>query len=310
MRRFTFDVLRSLRLCLHTAQAAPPPQRVGDLPRRPVPHACGGVQEPFHHRVRAPHAAVVASQPFSPQACGCHTRGCGVYRYDLSIDTLDMHADSRTFHRFDRFNLKYNPCGQSRLREIFLKTDNVIAGRYLAEITTQVFEDLEKSKYQLAEYATTLFHAVCEHRRLMPLLLPLRCRVPAPGTASPSTAASRRSGTSSPAGCGCTAWRHRTCGGSSRCLACTRCTRRRARSTPSRTCWTTSSCPCSRSAWTRRPTRCCTTSCAKWWASTAWTTRASTSSRRTRRSRCRRPRSGRSRTPLPTSTGCTTCLPT
>ena len=28
--------------------------------------------------------------------------------YDLSIDTLDMHA-SDTFHRFDRFNLKYNP---------------------------------------------------------------------------------------------------------------------------------------------------------------------------------------------------------
>lgn len=31
--------------------------------------------------------------------------------YDLSIDTLDMHADN-TFHRFDRFNLKYNPAGQ------------------------------------------------------------------------------------------------------------------------------------------------------------------------------------------------------
>ena len=52
--------------------------------------------------------------------------------YDLSIDTLDMHADSSTFHRFDRFNLKYNPCGQSRLREIFIKTDNLLAGRYLA----------------------------------------------------------------------------------------------------------------------------------------------------------------------------------
>lgn len=31
--------------------------------------------------------------------------------YDLSIDTLDMHANN-TFHRFDRFNLKYNPAGQ------------------------------------------------------------------------------------------------------------------------------------------------------------------------------------------------------
>lgn len=31
--------------------------------------------------------------------------------YDLSIDALDMHAHKDTFHRFDRFNLKYNPLG-------------------------------------------------------------------------------------------------------------------------------------------------------------------------------------------------------
>lgn len=85
--------------------------------------------------------------------------------YDLSIDTLDMHvraaaprrrdetgrhlcldrvrtlaapatqAHSDAFHRFDKFNLKYNPIGESRLREIFLKTDNLIKGRYLAELT-------------------------------------------------------------------------------------------------------------------------------------------------------------------------------
>ena len=40
---------------------------------------------------------------------------------DLNVDTLDMHADKNIFHRFDKFNLKYNPCGQSRLREIFMK---------------------------------------------------------------------------------------------------------------------------------------------------------------------------------------------
>jgi AMP deaminase len=28
--------------------------------------------------------------------------------YDLSIDTLDMHAHQE-FHRFDRFNSRYNP---------------------------------------------------------------------------------------------------------------------------------------------------------------------------------------------------------
>jgi AMP deaminase len=62
--------------------------------------------------------------------------------YDLSIDTLDMHAHSDSFHRFDKFNLKYNPIGESRLREIFLKTDNYINGRYLAELTKgEIFKD-------------------------------------------------------------------------------------------------------------------------------------------------------------------------
>jgi AMP deaminase len=28
--------------------------------------------------------------------------------------SFSVHADHATFHRFDRFNLKYNPCGQSR----------------------------------------------------------------------------------------------------------------------------------------------------------------------------------------------------
>ena len=69
--------------------------------------------------------------------------------YDLSIDTLDMHAHTDSFHRFDKFNLKYNPVGQSRLRDIFLKTDNFVKGRYLAEITKEVISDLESSKYQM-----------------------------------------------------------------------------------------------------------------------------------------------------------------
>ncbi|KAI5850426.1 hypothetical protein DFP73DRAFT_524175 [Morchella snyderi] len=77
--------------------------------------------------------------------------------YDLSIDTLDMHAHTDSFHRFDKFNLKYNPVGESRLRTIFLKTDNDIKGRYLAEITKQVFVDLEASKYQMAEYRISIY---------------------------------------------------------------------------------------------------------------------------------------------------------
>ncbi|KAL1979341.1 hypothetical protein VTN96DRAFT_6191 [Rasamsonia emersonii] len=77
--------------------------------------------------------------------------------YDLSIDTLDMHAHKDSFHRFDKFNLKYNPVGESRLREIFLKTDNYIKGRYLAEITKEVISDLESSKYQMAEWRISIY---------------------------------------------------------------------------------------------------------------------------------------------------------
>ncbi|KAF8628674.1 hypothetical protein AX15_003797 [Amanita polypyramis BW_CC] len=77
--------------------------------------------------------------------------------YDLSIDTLDMHAHQDSFHRFDKFNLKYNPIGESRLREIFLKTDNYIQGRYLAEITREVMTDLEQSKYQNCEWRISIY---------------------------------------------------------------------------------------------------------------------------------------------------------
>ncbi|KAF2754062.1 AMP deaminase [Pseudovirgaria hyperparasitica] len=77
--------------------------------------------------------------------------------YDLSIDTLDMHAHTDSFHRFDKFNLKYNPIGESRLRTIFLKTDNLIKGRYLAEITKEVISDLEASKYQMVEWRISIY---------------------------------------------------------------------------------------------------------------------------------------------------------
>ncbi|URE47922.1 Adenosine/AMP deaminase [Musa troglodytarum] len=53
----------------------------------------------------------------------------------LNVDLLDVHADKSTFHRFDKFNLKYNgfcPVCQ-----------------FLAELTKEVFSDLAASKYQL-----------------------------------------------------------------------------------------------------------------------------------------------------------------
>lgn len=77
--------------------------------------------------------------------------------HELNVDTLDVHADNSTFHRFDRFNLKYNPFGQSRLREIFMKTDNYIKGKYLAELTLEVLSDLRESKYQNSEYRVSIY---------------------------------------------------------------------------------------------------------------------------------------------------------
>lgn len=43
------------------------------------------------------------------------------------------------------------------MREIFLKTDNYINGRYLAEITKEVISDLESSKYQFVEWRVSIY---------------------------------------------------------------------------------------------------------------------------------------------------------
>lgn len=95
--------------------------------------------------------------------------------YDLTVDMLDVHAvsmlnldlldfwvllsshwvetiqliclnylfsqDRNTFHRFDKFNAKYNPIGESRLREVFLKTDNYLNGKYFARIIKVLYEN-------------------------------------------------------------------------------------------------------------------------------------------------------------------------
>lgn len=77
--------------------------------------------------------------------------------YDLTVDMLDVHADRNTFHRFDKFNAKYNPIGESRLREVFLKTDNYLNGKYFARIINEVCFDLEESKYQNAELRLSIY---------------------------------------------------------------------------------------------------------------------------------------------------------
>lgn len=81
----------------------------------------------------------------------------GITAWEASVDLLNVHALGSCFHRFDIFNSKYNPFGQALLREVFLKTDNMIQGRYLAEITKEVVEDLEDGKYQFVEWRISVY---------------------------------------------------------------------------------------------------------------------------------------------------------
>ncbi|ETO07503.1 hypothetical protein RFI_29892, partial [Reticulomyxa filosa] len=67
------------------------------------------------------------------------------------------HAERGTFERFDKFNLKYNPVGISEFRNIFLKVDNYMKGRYFAELTQQVFSDLEWGKYTKIESRLSVY---------------------------------------------------------------------------------------------------------------------------------------------------------
>jgi AMP deaminase len=92
----------------------------------------------------------------APMTLGDVFKSLHLSAYDLSLDTLDVRANN-TFCRFDRFNLKYNPAGQSMLREIFLKTDNLLGGKYMAEITEQVMNQLDASKYTMVEWRISIY---------------------------------------------------------------------------------------------------------------------------------------------------------
>lgn len=80
-----------------------------------------------------------------------------LHPYDLTVDSLDVHAGRQTFQRFDKFNAKYNPVGASELRDLYLKTENHISGEYFATIIKEVAGDLEEAKYQYAEPRLSIY---------------------------------------------------------------------------------------------------------------------------------------------------------
>ncbi|XP_019511792.1 PREDICTED: AMP deaminase 3 isoform X5 [Hipposideros armiger] len=77
--------------------------------------------------------------------------------YDLTVDSLDVHAGRQTFHRFDKFNSKYNPVGASELRDLYLKTENYLGGEYFARMVKEVAQELEDSKYQYSEPRLSIY---------------------------------------------------------------------------------------------------------------------------------------------------------
>ena len=107
-----------------------------------------------------PDEVVTKAEDGSPMTLQQVFDQMGLEPYDLSIDALDMHTDTKTFCRFDKFNLKYNPLGKSKLREIFLKTENQIQGRYFAEITQELFDDMAFAKYQKVRRASRPRHTL------------------------------------------------------------------------------------------------------------------------------------------------------
>lgn len=66
-------------------------------------------------------------------------------------------GQSDTFGRFDRFNSKYNPFGNKVLRDIFMKSDNYIEGRFLGELTKQVMHDIAAQKFVNVEWRISIY---------------------------------------------------------------------------------------------------------------------------------------------------------
>jgi len=67
----------------------------------------------------------------------------------LSVDSLDVQGDYSVFHRFDQFNKHYNPFGKESLRNLFLKTDGIGAGKFLRELLTEVINETEKAGHNV-----------------------------------------------------------------------------------------------------------------------------------------------------------------
>ena len=65
----------------------------------------------------------------------------------ITTERLDVAASAKMFHRFDNFNDSYNPMGRSDLRSIFMKSSNMIEGRFFAEVLRDVVFKRVRDQY-------------------------------------------------------------------------------------------------------------------------------------------------------------------
>eukprot|EP00668_Euglena_longa_P013849 GGOE01017797.1.p1 GENE.GGOE01017797.1~~GGOE01017797.1.p1 ORF type:complete len:1399 (-),score=483.25 GGOE01017797.1:145-4296(-) len=100
---------------------------------------------------------LVKQGPNGPVTLGEMFKALQVDVRGLTVNALDVQADSTLWERFDYFNAKYRPMGNSELREMFLKTDNYMGGRYFAEIVKGVFADMEKDVFTFAENRISIY---------------------------------------------------------------------------------------------------------------------------------------------------------
>ena len=87
---------------------------------------------------------------------GTHFTGSDIFRF-FSHKVMASSVLNVPHRRFDKFNSKYNPVGASRLREVFLKTNNHVGGRYFARIIKEVISDLDEAKYQNLELRLSMY---------------------------------------------------------------------------------------------------------------------------------------------------------
>lgn len=88
-----------------------------------------------------------------PSTCSIVTR--------IQTFTIDLTSSTRNIIHLDRGTSFFPPTifwiYSSVLRELYIKTDNHINGRYFAQIAKQVAEDLEDAKYQHAEPRLSIY---------------------------------------------------------------------------------------------------------------------------------------------------------